>query len=217
MARGVAVALVFASGTANAQDWGVDDDEGSDDSYTFKADEGARSDSRSRRSSRSSSGGNSGGDLGFGLGQTLLGTVGAEVEYYYSSDILITGHLGFEYFSPDAEGADSGLVVALAGGVFYRLAGDARTSLYGGARLDIASATDGATSEDGSVTQPALELPMRVQLRVNRSLALHFEGGLALSLVPEGGAAIGPDEPDAWLVALGGQLFGAGGVTVYLD
>ncbi len=155
--------------------------------------------------------------LGVGVARTLGGDVGGEVEYFLGDQLMLTGMLGFTQFSPDVDGADSATNMFLAAGGFYRMAGTGQSALMVGGRLVFGNASAGFTqAEDGS-TQFNLEIPARVELWIAKILSVHFEAGMVMAFIPEDGAALSPDSgADTTTINIGGRLFGAGGITVYL-
>jgi hypothetical protein len=158
------------------------------------------------------------GDFGFGLSSLLVGAVGAEAEYYYGSSLMFTGNFGFEAFAPTVQGTTGATVATLAAAVFYRLAGDNTTVLFAGGRLDLGYGHADPAAGGAPAVQFGLELPMRVQLYLNRNVAVHVEGGLVFRQLPAGGGVFGdPSLANGNVIALGGHLLGGAGVTLYLD
>jgi hypothetical protein len=159
-----------------------------------------------------------GGPATFGIGfsETLAGLRGPEIEYFIGDKLMITGLLAIFMSSPDAEGADTATVFALAGGGFYELAAGDDTAFMIGGRLDIGVANEAFTGGMDGATQFNIEIPARVQVWLSSFLSFHLETGLVLAFIPEEGAVIPPGGPaDGSRIILGSELFGAGGITVY--
>jgi hypothetical protein len=210
----VSASVVFTAGTTRAQDGGLfpEDTNGGQPAVADQA----------PAAGQSGAPGATQKTLGVGIASTISGLVGPAFELVLTPELMVTGLATFDIVSPDA--ADARTTVTLAGGLFYRVAGDAQTAFMVGGRLAMASGpglafNSGTASPGQTAFQVNLEVPARVQLWLTDLIAIHLETGLVMAFVPEEGPVIDPlfGPPGEVTIAVGGRLFGAGGVTVYLQ
>lgn len=153
------------------------------------------------------------GVWGVGAIQTPSGVRGLEVEYYLNK-IMISVVGEFQQYSP-AEG-ESVMSYSIGAGGFYELLTGTDTALLVGGRLVVGH----ASVADFSSTQFNIEAPARLQWHFSKRLAIHFETGLVVAIIPENtevvGVSPGLGRNQGVSVSLGGaSLLGNAGLTLY--
>ena len=153
------------------------------------------------------------GVWGVGAVQTPSGVRGVEAEYYLDK-IMISVVAGFQQYSP-AEG-ESITSYSIGAGGFYELLTGTDTALLAGGRIVMGH----ASVADFSSTQFNVEVPARLQWHFSKRLAIHFETGLVIAIIPENtevvGVAPGLGRDQGVSVSLGGaSLLGNAGLTLY--
>ena len=133
------------------------------------------------------------GRVGIGGAQTLGGVRGFDI-VYWAGKLAVNGTAQLQFYSP-SEG-DSGLFIALAGGVLFPILSSDHADLSFGGRLDVASAKD----RDPQLT---IEAPLRIEWYASEHLSLHGEVGVAIEIIGD----------RRLLSGAGTSFFGSGGGT----
>ena len=150
------------------------------------------------------------GRVGVGAEKTLGGVEGLDVTYWVGK-IAVDGAVSLGFLFPDQ--GDSGVSIAIAGGVLFQIiASDSAALLFGG-RLNIGK----APSTD---VQFAIEAPLRLEWWAADHFSLHAEVGLAIDIVgDQGGNLVGAGGvspiPGTAFVVGGTYLTGGAGFSVY--
>ena len=133
---------------------------------------------------------------------------GAEVEFWIGDKLAINGLGRLFFFSPDVDMADSILGLQIGGGILFALKQTGPAMLMVGARALL-----GFTSGDAGTTSFAIELPLRLQMRVAPRLSVHAEGGAAIGIGDQ--SALGGGDQSFSLFIGTQNLFGQAGLTAY--
>lgn len=152
--------------------------------------------------------------LGVGFSTTVGGiqsfTTGAvEAEYWLGDKLAINALARLGFFSPDVDMVDSTLVLQVGGGALFVLKDRGAASLMSGGRFLL-----GFTSGDNGTTSIAIEVPLRLQMRLAPRLSAHVEGGVALGIGDQQ-ALTGGVMQDFTLLIGTRNVFGQAGVTAY--
>jgi hypothetical protein len=154
-------------------------------------------------------------NLGVGFSSTVLGAGtqfgagGIEIEYWLSETLAINGLGRLIFFSPDVDGAESQIGIAVGVGALLVVKQHGPASLMVGGRFLL-----GFTSGDAGDTAIALEGPLRLQMRLAERLSVHVEGGIGIGIGDQ--TALGGAGAESFVLSIGSQnVFGNAGLTAY--
>jgi len=125
------------------------------------------------------------GKLGIGAALTPGGVSGLDVVRWFGG-FGLNGTLGLTYASPERGDSQTGVALGI-GGIFPLMRGETAELSIGG-RLDLGY----KSGAQDSATQVSLEVPLRVEWWATDSIALAFEVGAVVELIPAEGRVLAP-------------------------
>lgn len=151
--------------------------------------------------------------LGVGFSTTVLGAGPAlgngamDIEFWLSDKLVANGIARLVFVSPDP--GDSILGINVGAGALYVLRRHGPAMLMLGGRFLL-----GYLGGDNSTTSVAIEVPLRLEMKLAERLSAHVEGGVGIGISDQLALGGGPDQ-DFNLLIGSRNVFGNAGLSVY--